>query len=231
MKERVIVVTGGNRGIGYEICRQLAQKGVTVVLTSRNEEEGRNAVDNLEQTGLSLHYHPLDVTDHSQIKDLKNFLIDEFGGCDGLVNNAGIFADGAFFEADPDEFHETMETNVYGPHALCQALVPLMNQNNYGRIVNMSSGLGQLSDMGQGYIAYRVSKTALNVLTRVLAAELGDANILVNSMAPGWVKTRMGGAGATRSVEDGADTAVWLAMLPDGGPTGKFFKDRQEIPW
>lgn len=231
MQERIIVVTGANRGIGLEICRQLALKGITVVLTSRSVDEGKKAMETLQKSGLSLHYHPLDVTDHSQIAELKDFLIEKFGRCDGLVNNAGVFADGAFFEAGLDEFHETMETNVYGPQALCQALVPLMKKNSYGRIVNISSGLGQLSDMGSGYVAYRVSKTAINVITKVLAAELAGENILVNSMAPGWVKTRMGGAGATRSVEEGADTAVWLAVLPDGGPTGKFFKDRKEIAW
>lgn len=231
MEERIIVVTGGNRGIGHEICRQLAHKGVTVVLTSRSEKEGRQAVEDLHKSGLSLHYHPLDVTDHSQISALKDFLVEKFGRCDGLVNNAGVFANSGFFEVSQTEFQETMETNVYGPHALCQALVPLMKKNNYGRIVNISSGLGQLSEMGSGYVAYRMSKTAINVITRVLAAELAEANILVNSMAPGWVKTRMGGAGATRPVEEGADTAVWLAMLPDGGPSGKFFKDRKEISW
>ncbi len=126
---------------------------------------------------------------------------------------------------------QTMETNVYGPYLLCQALVPLMKKNNYGRIVNISSGLGQLNDMGGGYPAYRMSKTAINVITRILAAELAGTNILVNSMCPGWVKTRMGGEGATRSVEEGADTAVWLSTLPDGGPTGKIFRDRKEVPW
>ena len=124
-----------------------------------------------------------------------------------------------------------METNVYGPLLVCQALVPLMEQNGYGRIVNMSSGMGQLSDMGAGNPAYRLSKTALNAVTAMVAAGVRGSNILVNSMCPGWVRTDMGGSGAPRSVEQGADTAVWLAMLPEGGPTGGFFRDRKLIPW
>ncbi|MBF0504594.1 MAG: SDR family oxidoreductase [Candidatus Omnitrophica bacterium] len=234
MKERVIVVTGGNRGIGHEICRQLAQLGLIVVLTSRNEKEGLEAVANFNKQGLSVRFHPLDVTSPSQILKLKDFLSKEFGRCDCIVNNAGIFLDnkeGNFFNTDIATVRQTMETNTYGPYMLCQALVELMKKNNYGRIVNMSSGLGQLNDMGGGYAAYRMSKTAINVITKVLAAELAGTNILVNSMCPGWVKTRMGGAGATRSVKEGADTAVWLSTLPDGGPTGKIFRDRQEVPW
>lgn len=127
--------------------------------------------------------------------------------------------------------NRAMTTNVYGPLLMSQALVPLMKKNNYGRVVNISSGLGQLSDMGGGYPAYRISKTAINALTRMFAGELKADNILVNSMCPGWVKTDMGGPDAPRDVQEGADTAVWLATLPDNGPRGKFFRDRQEIPW
>jgi len=128
-------------------------------------------------------------------------------------------------------WRDTLETNLIGPLLLAQVLVPLMKRNGYGRIVNVSSGQGQLSDMGVGTPAYRVSKTALNALTRTLAAELKGSGILVNSMCPGWVRTDMGGAGAPRTVEQGADTAVWLATLPDDGPSGGFFRDRRPIPW
>lgn len=234
MKERVIIVTGGNRGIGYEICRQLALLDLTVVLTSRNQKDGLEAVSNLNKNKSSMRYHQLDVADPGQISKLKEFLVKEFGRCDGLVNNAGIMLnknDVTLLNTDLATVRQTMETNVYGPYLLCQALVPLMKKNNYGRIVNISSGLGQLNDMAGGFTAYRVSKTAINVITRVLAAELAGTNILVNSMCPGWVKTRMGGPEAPRSVEEGADTAVWLSTLPDGGPTGKIFRDRQEVAW
>ena len=126
---------------------------------------------------------------------------------------------------------EAMETNVYGPMLLCQAFVPLMRKHRYGRIVNLSSGMGQLTHMNGGCPAYRISKTSVNALTRILADELKDENILVNSMCPGWVKTDMGGAGATRELPEGADTAVWLATLPDGGPNGGFFRDRKAFEW
>lgn len=234
MIERVIVVTGGNRGIGLEICHQLAKPGFIVVLTSRQEKDGLEAVANFNKRKLPVRFHQLDVTDPAQTLKLKDFLTKEFGRCDGLVNNAGIFLEnknGNFFNTDLNTIRQTMETNVYGPYLLCQALVPLMKKNNYGRIVNISSGLGQLNDMGGAYPAYRMSKTAINAITRVLAAELAGTNILVNSMCPGWVKTRMGGAGATRSVQEGADTAVWLTSLPDQGPTGKIFRDRKEVSW
>jgi NAD(P)-dependent dehydrogenase (short-subunit alcohol dehydrogenase family) len=234
MKNRVVVVTGANRGIGHEICNQLARLDLIVVLTSRQEKDGLEAVANFNKRELSVRYHPLDVTSPTQILKFTDFLSKEFGRCDCLVNNAGILLDikdGNLLNTDLATVRQTMETNVYGPYLLCQAMVPLMKKNNYGRIVNISSGLGQLNEMGSGYTAYRMSKTAINVITRVLAAELAGTNILVNSMCPGWVKTRMGGSGATRSVEEGADTAVWLSTLPDGGPTGKIFRDRKEVSW
>jgi NAD(P)-dependent dehydrogenase (short-subunit alcohol dehydrogenase family) len=234
MEERIVVVTGGNRGIGQEICRQLAKLNLTVVLTSRHEKDGLEAVAELNKQELPVRYHQLDVNDPVQILKLRDFLSKKYGRCDCLVNNAGILLDkndSNFFNTDLDLVRQTMETNVYGPFLLCQALVPLMKNNNYGRIVNISSGLGQLSEMGSGFTSYRFSKTAINVITRELAAELAGTNILVNSMCPGWVKTRMGGPGAMRSVEEGADTAVWLSTLPDGGPTGKIFRDRQEVTW
>jgi NAD(P)-dependent dehydrogenase (short-subunit alcohol dehydrogenase family) len=151
-----------------------------------------------------------------------------------LVNNAGVMLDprgSRVLDARPKTFRDTLEANMLGPLQLMQALVPLMKKHGYGRIVNVASGQGQLSDMGVGTPAYRVSKTALNALTRTFAAELHGTGILVNSMCPGWVKTDMGGPNAPRTVEQAADTAVWLATLPDDGPNGGFFRDRQPIPW
>ena len=239
-QQRVAVVTGGNRGIGLEICRQLAGKGILVILTSRDQKEGLKACEELQRDELSVRHHLLDVTHAGSIENLAMFMSKEFGRCDILVNNAGIFPDvneadrsdqGSIFKVRIDMMNKGMTTNVYGPVLLSQALVPLMKRNNYGRIINMSSGLGQLSDMGGGYPSYRFSKVAINALTRMLNDELDGVNILVNSMCPGWVKTRMGGSQAPRSVEQGADTAVWLATLPDNGPRGKFFRDRTEIAW
>lgn len=239
-QERVAVVTGANRGIGFEVCRQLAQKGILVVLTSRDQEKGLAACQKLKKEELAARYCQLDVTHPSSIHRFWSFLQKEFGRCDILINNAGVLLDKkgpydtsfpSIFNANTETIRQTMETNVYGPLLLCQAIVPLMRKNNYGRIINISSGLGQLTDMNGGYPAYRISKAAINVLTCILSDELKDHNILINSMCPGWVKTDMGGPDATRSPQEGADTAVWLATLPDDGPRGKFFRDRKEIPW
>lgn len=234
MDPRIAVVTGANRGIGLEICRQLARKGMKVVLTSRSAAKGRGAIKALGEAGTEVRYHVLDVTSPVGIKALAAHVAERFGRIDVLINNAGVMLDprgSRVLDARVKTFRDTLETNLLGPLQLMQALVPLMQKHGYGRIVNLSSGQGQLADMGAGTPAYRVSKTALNALTRTLAAELKGSGILVNAMCPGWVKTDMGGPGAPRTVEQAADTAVWLAMLPDDGPSGGFFRDRKPIPW
>ena len=233
--KRVAVVTGANRGIGREIARQLARRpDLHVVLTARDEKKGKAAARALQEDGPAVEFHPLDVDSGKSVAALAGFLGKSRGRCDVLVNNAGILADprgSRLLDSKVETWRETLATNVLGPLMLAQALVPLMRKHRYGRIVNVSSAMGQLSDMGTGSPAYRVSKTALNALTLILAADLGGSGILVNSMSPGWVRSDMGGPGAPRSVEQGADTAVWLATLPDNGPTGGFFKDRRPIPW
>ena len=234
MDKRLAVVTGGNRGIGYEICRQLARKGLRVLLTSRDAEKGRAAHKKLEKEGLDVLHHRLDVAVPASVAALAGYIESEYARVDVLVNNAGISVDKrstSVLREKEDIFRVTLETNFYGALRMCQALAPLMQKNHYGRVVNLSSGLGQLDDMGDGTPAYRVSKTALNALTRMVAKAVEGDNILVNSMCPGWVRTDMGGAGAPRSVEQGAETAVWLAMLPHDGPTGGFFRDKKPIPW
>lgn len=238
--QKVAVVTGANRGIGLEISRQLAKNGFLVVLTSRDEKKGLTACDCLRKEELPVRYHQLDITHAASIEKLAAFLENEFGRCDVLVNNAGIFPDLkvvhkgsslSIFNVKLDTIREAMETNVYGTLLVTQALIPIMKKNNYGRIVNLSSGMGQLSEMNGGYPGYRISKTAVNAVTRIFADELKDVNILINSMCPGWVKTEMGGPDAPGTVEEGADTAVWLAMLEDAAQTGKFFRDKKEIDW
>ena len=231
---RIAVVTGANRGLGREIARRLAAEGLTVVITSRDPAKGQTATADLRDQGLAVEYHALDVRDPQGVASLHGWLERRYGRLDVLVNNAGILIDPhsvSIAELDVETLKWTFETNVYGVLRVAQALLPLMRRNGYGRIVNMSSGLGQLADMQAGTPAYRMSKTALNAMTRILAAELKDNGIKVNCMCPGWVRTDMGGPNATRSVEEGAETAVWLATLPDDGPSGGFFRDRQPIPW
>lgn len=234
MMQRIAVVTGGNKGIGFEICRQLAGKGISVVLTARNSGRGKKAAKVLQDRGLNVLFYPLDVTDAAGISVLADYMARDHGRCDILVNNAGIVLHGggtSVMKEPLEALRKTVETNVYGPFRLMQALIPLMQKKRYGRVVNLSSGLGQLDGMGDGTPAYRLSKTALNALTRMFAAAAEGSGVLVNSMCPGWVRTDMGGVNATRSVEKGAETAVWLATLPDDGPTGGFFRDRKPIPW
>ena len=233
--QRIAVVTGANRGIGFEICRQLAKLGgIRVVLTARDGAKGQAAAKKLRGEGLDVESHVLDVTSEAGIRAFAGWMTGDHKRCDILVNNAGVMIDprgSRVLDSTLETWRETLDTNLIGPLLLMQTLAPIMKKNRYGRIVNMSSGQGQLADMGVGTPAYRVSKTALNALTRTLAAELKGSGVLVNAMCPGWVKTDMGGAGAPRTVEQGADTAVWLATLPDDGPSGDFFRDRKPIPW
>lgn len=232
---RVAVVTGANRGIGFETCRQLGKQGIQVVLTSRDRAKGEAATEKLQLEGLEVVYYNLDVVDPVSVAKLGDFIDKRFERLDILVNNAGVLLDdranSSILQAKTSIIRQTMETNVYGALNLCQVLVPLMQEHDYGRIVNVSSGMGQLSDMNGGYTAYRISKTSLNALTCILADEMKGTNILVNSACPGWVKTDMGGEGATRSPEQGADTIAWLATLPDGSPSGGFWRDRQPMAW
>ena len=229
----VALVTGANRGMGLETCRALAQRGYQVILTSRDQQLGQQATQPFVQQGLSVTSFALDVTNEGSIQHLQRVLEERFGGVDVLVNNAAIYPDKgrSVLEVEPETFHATMETNFYGPLLLCQAWVPGMITRGYGRVVNVSSRAGQLSAMGDFAPAYSASKAVLNALTRMVADAARGSNVLVNAVDPGWVRTRMGGPAASRSVEQGTDTIVWLATLPDGGPTGGFFHDRQPLPW
>lgn len=234
---RVALVSGGNRGIGLEIARQLARRGLLVALGTRDPGKGQQAAEQLLSEGLELPVVALDVSDQASCRRAVSEVAEMFHRLDVLVNNAGVFLDtsasgmSTSLDVSPATVEATMRTNLIGPMMLMQAAVPLMREQGYGRIVNLSSGLGQLSDMGGNYAAYRMSKTALNALTRTAAVDLAGTNIKVNSMCPGWVRTDMGGPEATRSVEQGAETAVWLATLDDDGPTGGFFRDSKPIDW
>jgi NAD(P)-dependent dehydrogenase (short-subunit alcohol dehydrogenase family) len=232
-EQRIALVTGGNRGIGLEISRQLAKAGIRVLLGSRDSAKGVAAAAELMAAKLPVEVREVDVAVDQSILECMDWIRRDVGRLDILVNNAGIMVEDA--DDAPEEeiriVRETMQTNVYGPLLLSRLAIPIMKSRRYGRIVNLSSGMGSLTEMGAGYIAYRMSKAGINVVTRVLAAETEGMGILVNSADPGWVKTDMGGRGAGRTVYKGAETPVWLATVPEGGPTGGFFRDRKVIPW
>jgi len=230
---RIALVTGANRGIGFEVCRQLAEKGFVVLLTARDAAKAQKGARKLADAG-TVEALLLDVGDASSIKKAANEVASRYGYLDVLVNNAGINYD-TWETAENAEIDgtvvETIRTNLLGPWRACQAFLPLLRKSKAARIVNVSSESGSLTHMGAGPPAYQVTKAALNAVTRTLAAELRHAHILVNAVCPGWVATDMGGAGAPRSVEDGAAGIVWAATLPQNGPTGGFFRDGKPLPW
>ncbi|GIG71332.1 SDR family NAD(P)-dependent oxidoreductase [Phytomonospora endophytica] len=221
----VAVVTGANRGIGREVCRQLAAEGYEVVLTARDGAKAEKAAAELGVRGF-----PLDVT--GDPAPLAAYLDRAYGRLDVLVNNAAVLYDTwqRAITADLDVVREAAETNLYGPWRLTQALLPLLRRSAHPRVVNVSSESGSLASMGGGTPAYAVTKAGLNALTRMLAAELRGEGVLVNAVCPGWVATDMGGAGG-RPVAEGGASVLWAVRLPDDGPTGGFFRDGRPVPW
>jgi NAD(P)-dependent dehydrogenase (short-subunit alcohol dehydrogenase family) len=223
----VSLVTGANRGIGREVCRQLATVGHTVLLTARDAAAAAEAADAVGATPLQL-----DVTHPASIAEAAAIVKDRYGKLDVLVNNAAITYDTwqHAITADLIVVREAAETNLYGPWLMIQQFLSLLRNSQHPRIVNVSSEAGSLASIGGGTPAYTASKVALNALTRMVAAELRTEHILVNSVCPGWVATDMGGAGG-RPVSEGAASVVWAATLPDNGPTGGFFRDGHPLPW
>src|SRR4026208_1325915 len=225
--EKIALVTGANKGIGFEVARQLTAKGFRVFIGARNEKAGRAAAQKIEATFLKI-----DVSDQGSIQEAANELAKAINHLDVLVNNAGIIVDGddAILKATPKQFEETMRTYALGPLMVAEAFQPLLTKSPAPRIVNVSSSGGQLHDGADGWSPiYCISKTTLNGVTSQLAAAL--PNFAVNSVCPGWVRTDMGGASAPRSVEQGADGIVWLAADAPQNLTGKFLQDRKMIPW
>ncbi|MFB9238376.1 SDR family oxidoreductase [Plantactinospora siamensis] len=229
---KVAVVTGANRGLGAAIARKLAEQGLHVVLASRNEHSVERVVSELAKDGLAASGHQLDLTDPASVARAFADTAKRHGRLDVLVNNAGIAIDRGQLAASPDfeRVRSALDTNLLGAWR-CAAAVPEMMKNGYGRIVNISSHLASLATMGDTNVSYRVSKAALNALTRVLAAELAGTGILVNACSPGRMNTRMAYGETDRVPEEGADTPVWLATLPPDGPTGGLFADRAPIDW
>jgi NAD(P)-dependent dehydrogenase (short-subunit alcohol dehydrogenase family) len=230
--DKIALITGTNRGIGLEISKQLAAKGITVIMTARNMQAGRPVVNELRQQWKHVWFHQLDVNDVKSIQDIFEYINNRWGKLDILINNAGVFLDErkSVLDLDIDSMRSTMETNLYGPLKLVQIMLPLLRKSESARIINLSSTMGQFTTMVGQSGAYRISKTALNALTVILSAELSSSGIIVNSVHPGWVKTDMGGPNAMKTVEEGADTAVWVATA-DKVPNGKFLTDRKIIDW
>ncbi len=238
------LVTGANQGIGYEVARQLAEQGLPVILSGRRSPAVEAAAAALVADGLAVRPAVLDVADPQSIEAFLGWLGQHALRPEILVNNAGVHPDpggyrgerrgASVFVADIDYLTRAMQTHLYGPLRLVQALVPPMCERGYGRIVNVASTLGQLTHMGGGWPGYRISKAALNALTGVVAAELADRevdDVLINSVCPGWTRTALGGERAPRSAAQAAQEIVRLARLPAGGPSGRFFQDGAAIEW
>ncbi|MDD2866774.1 MAG: SDR family NAD(P)-dependent oxidoreductase [Candidatus Omnitrophica bacterium] len=257
--KKVAIVTGGDRGIGFQVCRRLGELGFQVVLTSPDPARGQAAAEKLKNAGLAVAYRVLDLLNDRHPAALRSFVMKKFGRVDVLVNNAGISLDAGMskmeglvrrklkktprkmdygegpgiLETDMGVMRATLEVNTLGALKMCQTFVPLMIKARYGRVVNISSTLGQLKDMTdeEKVPAYQLSKTALNAVTKMTADACRGKNVAVNSVCPGWTRTDLGGPQAPQSPEEASKDIVWLATQPDNGPTGQFFQHRRRIPW
>ncbi len=230
---KTALVTGANKGIGLEAVIELAEAGFQVFLTARSKERGTKSAGKMTDRGLDVTFLPLDVADPRSIETCARKLESRIDHLDVLVNNAGIYidSDASILDLDEETLTNTLRTNTIGPLQVAQKLWPLLAKSESGRIINVSSGLGQLGDMEGDTPAYSISKTALNAVTRQLAYVLGSHAIAVNAVCPGWVRTDMGTSAAPRSVEEGADTIVWLATDAPPNLTGHLLRDREPIPW
>jgi NAD(P)-dependent dehydrogenase (short-subunit alcohol dehydrogenase family) len=237
-KPKVALVTGANRGIGRAVAHRLIEHGVTVIAGMRRLPTDLAITSRAAELAPELLAVELDVASPSDVTQVRDLVIDRFGRLDILINNAGVYLDrpgtvttSTVEETDPDLLRATLAVNLDGPLRLIWAFLAGMRDRNFGRIVNVSSGRARFSDLNGAGPFYRISKTALNALTRIVAVDTAGYDILVNAVCPGWVRTDMGGPAAARSGADAADGIVWAALLPSGGPTGGFFRDSQSLDW
>lgn len=235
--KKIAIVTGASRGLGLGASEALAQRGFKVVMAMRNPDKVQKQINALKVKDLDVVPMKLDVSQEKSIIDFVEQIRKEYGFVDVLVNNAGIMIDSedggssSLLKTKASTIQKTFTTNTLGPFLLTQKIFPMMKQEGYGRIVNVSSGMSQLSESQAAYAAYRISKTALNMVTNIFATEAQGSDICVNSVSPGWVRTDMGGPNADRSVEQGIKGIVWAATLPKGGPNGGFFRDGEPLSW
>ena len=230
---KVALVTGGNRGIGYELVRQLAMKGFKVILTSRNSETGHKAVQKLKDSRLDVSFLTMDINNQTSIGQAAAKVSEQYGRLNVLINNAGIYLDKnqKLVDMDPSVLEKTLETNFFGAYHVIRSFMPLMEQQAYGRIINVSSEYGAMSEMSSpGVGAYKLSKLILNGLTQLIAAE-STKDIKINAVDPGWVSSDMGGPSAPRTPQQAASSILWLATIGPEGPSGGFFKDGKQINW
>lgn len=239
MTQKVAVITGSHKGLGYAIARRLAQQeNMQVILTSRQEQDGLAAQQRLADETIQVDFHPLDVTSDASVQQFTTWVQQAYGKVDILINNAGVNPtmqpeEASLLTVQIETMLATLNTNVLAVARITQALMPLMKAQNYGRIVNVSTEMASLTSMGSDYYplapSYRLSKVGLNGLTALWAKELQGTNILVNAYSPGWVQTDMGGSNAPFTADEGAETAVYLATLPEGGAQGKFFAEMRKF--
>ena len=232
---KIALVTGGNRGLGLETCRSLANLGYRVLMGCRDLDAGIEALLSLDNDRINA--VQLDVSSKQDIDNLVQLIETQYGKLDVLINNAGVLLDAklgepaSIVDADVDVVMQSLRINTVAPIAIINAMLPLMEAVDDARIVNISSGMGQLSDMGSQYAGYRISKAALNAATLIFAAELDPSKFKINAVCPGWVRTDMGTENADLSVEEGVDTAVWLATSADAQQTGGYYRNRELIDW
>ncbi len=236
MSKKIAVVTGGNRGLGFGVCQALAERGYHVILTARSLQKAKQACERLAAASLEVEAAVLDVASEQSVQQFFSFLRASHGRLDVLGNNAGAIFEGkdgagvGVFDVPAEVLARTFDNNTLGAYRMLQHAVPMMNEAGFGRIVNVSSGMGGLHEMGTGHSGYRLSKTALNALTCLFDNEL-KGGVKINSVCPGWVRTEMGGEHATRSLDEGVFGIVWAATLDEDGPSGGFFRDGEKIDW